>query len=119
MEDHGLNPDAAKLEAAARNWFATLLVNARHGCVWAAENLRSTADLQAYREDGFRHGRIASSCHHWRWVFGDSSSHVLPFTLACEELGLCEHLIRRRIMAQCKPNKDINRLVSEVIANCG
>lgn len=104
------------LEEGVRNWFATLLVSAKSGCEWASENLRSHEELHTHTRDGFFKNRALASASHWRWVFGDSSDHVLPFALVCEELGLSENSVRRRIMAQCRENRDINQMVDRVLS---
>lgn len=103
------------LESSLRNWFASLLVSAKGGCEWASENLRDQRSLEANRREDVYCQRALTAASHWRWVFMDSSDFALPFGLVCEELGLSESAVRRRIMAQCSPNRDINTLVSEVL----
>lgn len=110
-----LADDGGLLEAAVRNWLASILVRARDGCVWAANHLNTHEDVEDYRQDGFLQGRILSAAFHWRWVFCNSDDHALPFSFACEELGLSEHSVRRRILAQCSPNRDINKIVDRVL----
>ena len=110
-----LSKDGGLLEIGVRNWLASILVRARDGCVWASQNLDSVEDLEGFRRDGFLLGRVLSAAHHWRWVFCDSESFALPFSFACEELGLSEHSVRRRILSQCKPNRDIHKVVEVVL----
>jgi hypothetical protein len=94
-----------------RAFLCQMLVDSRAACAWASANLTSQGVGIRLMKSRWQLDRVKNAVYAWNWVFGDGDGSVLPFTSACEDLGLDEYAVRNRILAQCEANPGINELV--------
>ena len=52
------------------------------------------------------------------WVFCGTGGDF-SFDQVCEDLGLCGHLVRQRLLSECQPSEDINTVVRAALRNSG
>jgi hypothetical protein len=106
-DDLGLAED---LESPWRMFLAGVLSETVSNCRWLSV---AAADKEKCRTaavgDNFGR-RLVCSAVAWNWVFS-SPKCTLGFRQVCEELGIEEDYVRRRILADCRNREDINQVV--------
>lgn len=97
-----------------RMFLIAVLSTTVDNCRWLQSAATGKARKWTAGSSGAFKKRLSCAAVSWAWVFADYKSE-LGFREVCAELGVEEAYVRRRILAGCENQRDINQLAIRAI----
>jgi len=94
-----------------RGFLVAMMANTVRLCRWISA--KSRKGVRPSWKSG-PSDRLYSAAVAWRWVFWNPQC-ALSLDEVCESLGFGANSVRRKILADCQPARDINQVVDRVI----